>query len=68
MTTGWIDNTFDTSATYVIVPVWTAEKTYSLVLSGDVSTYDVQDSDANAVATDLDTVLNSDVSVGSKTY
>ncbi len=63
-----VDVTFDTDATYVIVPKGTVDSTYTLILSGDVATYDVQDNDGNVVTAGLDSVLNSDISVGSKSY
>jgi len=64
MTTGGIDNTFDASQTYIIVPVGTVDKTYSLVLSGDVATYDVDTTPVTSSTTNL----SSDVSLGSKSY
>ena len=64
-----VDNSFDTEATYIIVPKGTTDKTYSLVLSGDVAQYDVKDDDATTtLATDLTTHLDSDITVGSKSY
>jgi hypothetical protein len=41
-----------------------------MVLSGDVATYTVQDSNGTAIptATGLKSHLSSDISVGSKTY
>ena len=64
-----VDNSFDTDATYVIVPKGTTDTTYSLVLSGDVAKYDVKDSaGTQELANDLTTHLDSDINVGSKSY
>jgi hypothetical protein len=70
VTFGAVDVTFDNSQTYVIVPAATVDATYSLVLSGLVANYDVQDSSGTTVVggAGLTTTLESDVSVGSKTY
>ena len=61
---GSMDVTFDAQQTYIIVPKGVVNETYSLVLSGDVATYDVN----TDPVTHSTSTLNSDISVGSKTY
>lgn len=55
-----VDVTFDTEQTYVIVPTGTVDTTYTLVLSGDVATYDV---DTTPVTVGVVTNLSTDLSV-----
>jgi len=59
------DVTFDNQQTYVIIPVWSVGQTYTLVLSWDVATYDV---DTDPKTSGAITNLSSDISVGTKTY
>ncbi len=65
---GAVDVQFDTSNTYIIVPAATVDETYSLVLSGLVANYDVVDSTSTVISAGLTTTLESDISLGSKTY
>ncbi len=61
---GTMDVKFDNEQTYVLVPTGTKDKTYSPVLSGDVAEYSVNTSPA----TNSSTKLDSEISLGSKTY
>ena len=64
------DRTFDgdASITYIFVPAGAVDTTHTMVLSGDVADYDVQDSDGNTVSAGLITTLDSDISVGTISY
>jgi hypothetical protein len=61
---GTVDVVFDGSQTYVIVPTGTPSKTYSLVLSGNVATYNVD----TVPVSNSTTTLDKEISLGSKTY
>lgn len=64
------DRTFDGdgSVTYVYVPAGTVDTTHTMVLSGDVANYDVQDSAGTPVSAGLITTLDGDISVGTISY